>query len=76
VIHRMRIVFRLRLTAQLRKKLGPYGDEVLIRTEGQLGYTLALPGQRDGSEGDGLDWVPEDSRVTLKQQLSLLAARV
>jgi two-component system, OmpR family, KDP operon response regulator KdpE len=30
------------LVAQLRKKLGPYGDEILIRTEGQVGYSLSF----------------------------------
>ena len=30
------------LVSHLRKKLGPYGGEILIRTEGNLGYRLAL----------------------------------
>jgi two-component system KDP operon response regulator KdpE len=30
------------LVGQLRKKLEPYGDEVLIKTEGNLGYRLSF----------------------------------
>jgi len=30
------------LICQIRKKLGPYGGEVLLRTQGNLGYSLAL----------------------------------
>ena len=30
------------LVAQVRKKLEPYGAEVLIRTEGHIGYRLSL----------------------------------
>jgi two-component system KDP operon response regulator KdpE len=34
------------LVSHLRKKLGPYGEKVLIRTEGSLGYLLAVSYQR------------------------------
>ncbi len=35
--------------ANLRRKLGPYGGEMLIKTEGRLGYTLALSLSREFS---------------------------
>jgi len=35
------------LVAQVRKKLEPYGAELLIRTEGHLGYSLTLSPQRE-----------------------------
>jgi len=35
------------LVAQVRKKLEPYGAELLIRTEGHLGYRLTLSAQRE-----------------------------
>jgi len=37
------------LIAHLRKKLGPYGGEILIRTEGSLGYSLVLSTQHAGT---------------------------
>ena len=38
------------LVSHLRKKLGPYGGEVLVRTEGNLGYSLSLSDQRGVAE--------------------------
>ena len=35
------------LVAHLRRKLEPWGAELLIRTEGQIGYSLSLPAQRE-----------------------------
>jgi two-component system KDP operon response regulator KdpE len=35
------------LVSHLRKKLGPYGGEMLVRTEGSLGYSLVLSRQRE-----------------------------
>ena len=35
------------LVAQVRKKLEPYGAELLIRTESHLGYSLTLSPQRE-----------------------------
>ena len=35
------------LVWQLRKKLGPYGGEVLVRTEGSSGYKLALSANKE-----------------------------
>jgi DNA-binding response OmpR family regulator len=35
------------LIAHLRKKLGVYGEEMLVATEGSLGYSLLLSPQRD-----------------------------
>lgn len=35
------------IIANLRKKLGPYGGEMLIRTEGSIGYRLALSPKRE-----------------------------
>lgn len=35
------------LVSHLRKKLGPYGGEMLVRTEGSLGYSLTLSRQRE-----------------------------
>ena len=35
------------LVACLRKKLGPHGGVRLIRTEGSLGYSLALSAQSE-----------------------------
>jgi two-component system KDP operon response regulator KdpE len=35
------------LVAQLRKKLGPCAEEILIRTEGNLGYRVSLSVQQD-----------------------------
>ena len=37
------------LVSHLRKKLGPYGSEMLVRTEGSLGYSLILSVQREVS---------------------------
>jgi two-component system KDP operon response regulator KdpE len=46
-IHDLRV-----LVARLRKKLGPYGDEMLVRTEGSVGYSLWLsPQMREPSLG-------------------------
>jgi DNA-binding response OmpR family regulator len=35
------------LVWQLRKKLGAYGGEVLVKTEGSTGYRLALSAKRE-----------------------------
>ena len=35
------------LVAHLRKKLGPYAGEMVIRTEGSLGYSLSFSAQRE-----------------------------
>jgi two-component system KDP operon response regulator KdpE len=42
-IHSDEKVYDLRvLVSHLRKKLGPYGGEIVLKTEGSLGYCLAL----------------------------------
>jgi two-component system KDP operon response regulator KdpE len=44
------------LVWQLRKKLGAYGGEVLLKTEGSTGYKLALSANKElAAAADGLD---------------------
>jgi len=38
------------LVSHLRKKLAPYGGEMLVRTEGSLGYTLILSAPREACQ--------------------------